>query len=68
LAIPAFILLALAPAEEERRRREAERDARRGLPPTPRRKQCPDCAETIKAEARVCKHCGFRFEEPAGVG
>jgi len=24
-------------------------------------KLCPDCAETILAEARVCKHCGYRF-------
>jgi hypothetical protein len=31
--------------------------------PEPRRqtKQCPDCAETILAQARVCKHCGYRF-------
>lgn len=21
-------------------------------------KKCPDCAELIKADARVCKHCG----------
>lgn len=25
------------------------------------RKRCPDCAETILADARVCKHCGYRF-------
>jgi hypothetical protein len=24
-------------------------------------KQCPDCAETVLAAARVCKHCGYRF-------
>jgi hypothetical protein len=24
-------------------------------------KKCPDCAETVLAEARVCKHCGYRF-------
>lgn len=22
--------------------------------------QCPDCAELIRKEARVCKHCGCR--------
>jgi hypothetical protein len=25
-------------------------------------KKCPDCAETILHDARVCKHCGYRFE------
>jgi Uncharacterised protein family UPF0547 len=25
-------------------------------------KICPDCAETVKSAARVCKHCGFRFD------
>jgi hypothetical protein len=25
-------------------------------------KRCPDCAEDVKLEARVCKHCGYRFE------
>jgi predicted amidophosphoribosyltransferase len=25
-------------------------------------KTCPDCAETILEAARVCRHCGFRFE------
>ena len=25
-------------------------------------KTCPDCAEPILAEARVCKHCRYRFE------
>ncbi|QCI93375.1 zinc ribbon domain-containing protein [Novosphingobium sp. EMRT-2] len=26
-------------------------------------KQCPKCAETIKAAAVVCKHCGYNFEQ-----
>jgi hypothetical protein len=30
---------------------------------TRRTKNCPDCAETVLAEARVCKHCGHRFSE-----
>lgn len=25
-------------------------------------KTCPKCAETIKAAAVICKHCGFNFE------
>ena len=24
-------------------------------------KQCPDCAETVLADARVCKHCQHQF-------
>jgi hypothetical protein len=27
-------------------------------------KRCPDCAEAVLAEARVCKHCGYRFAPP----
>jgi predicted amidophosphoribosyltransferase len=26
-------------------------------------KICPKCAETIKYEAKVCKHCGYEFSE-----
>jgi hypothetical protein len=29
-------------------------------------KKCPDCAEHIRADAKVCRHCGFRFDQPAG--
>lgn len=25
---------------------------------------CPDCAETVLAAAKVCKHCGHRFAPP----
>jgi hypothetical protein len=28
-------------------------------------KKCPDCAETVRAEAHVCKHCGYRFDPAA---
>ena len=32
----------------------------------PATKVCPDCAETVKAAARVCRFCGHRFEDEAG--
>lgn len=65
LPIPAFSLVMLAPSEEQRHRRAAARAVRRDQPRAPRHKRCPDCAETVQYEAKVCKHCGFRFDETA---
>ncbi|MGH2959649.1 MAG: zinc ribbon domain-containing protein [Solirubrobacterales bacterium] len=30
-------------------------------------KTCPDCAETIKAEARICRHCGHEFPDAQSI-
>ncbi len=30
-------------------------------------KTCPECAEEVRSAARVCKHCGYRFEAPAAA-
>jgi Uncharacterised protein family UPF0547 len=31
----------------------------------PDEKVCPECAETVKAAAQVCRFCGYRFEQAA---
>lgn len=34
----------------------------KGMRPTPETHvKCPDCAELVKREARVCKHCGCKL-------
>lgn len=32
------------------------------VPPARAEKKCPDCAEMVLVDARVCRHCGYRFD------
>jgi hypothetical protein len=32
------------------------------------RTRCPDCREEIRADANVCKHCGFRLRPRPKLG
>jgi hypothetical protein len=43
-------------------RRPGSNSQATGAPSIVATKNCPDCAELVQAEARVCKHCGFRFD------
>lgn len=55
--------------KEEKAKKQKEREQRlENLERLKRRlydekfKKCPDCAEDVKKEARVCKHCRYRWE------
>ncbi|WP_442930081.1 zinc ribbon domain-containing protein [Mycolicibacterium sp. BiH015] len=32
-----------------------------------RRRKCPECAELILVDAKVCKHCGYRLSSAVPV-
>jgi hypothetical protein len=53
-------LLAIAGGWQLRSSSPTPADAGEQLPQR-LRKKCPECAELVQPDARVCKHCGFRF-------
>ncbi|WP_251980302.1 zinc ribbon domain-containing protein [Salinibacter ruber] len=44
-------------------RQRSQPSSTREFNPDEHEKKCPDCAEYIKLEARVCKHCGHEFSK-----
>lgn len=49
--------------EKQASSRKEKQSPAQDFDPDDHEKKCPDCAEYIKLEARVCKHCGRRFSD-----
>ena len=45
-----LIVALMSPNEQELKRRN----------PGPKQKKCPECAELVMADAKVCRYCGYR--------
>lgn len=58
LGIVGLVIIAALP------RAENYLDTPQGRLESGRAKKCPECAELVQPDARVCKHCGTRFMAP----
>ena len=60
--LSAFYYLYVKPKQQAEAAGAAVTKADPGPSEEPDTKQCPECAETIKAAARVCRFCRHRFD------
>ncbi|MCS4034516.1 ribosomal protein L32 [Salinibacter ruber] len=62
--IAVLVMEEVEPQEKEvSGRRSSRQSGAQEFDPDKHEKKCPDCAEYIKIEARVCKHCGREFSD-----
>ncbi|MCS3956732.1 ribosomal protein L32 [Salinibacter ruber] len=62
--IAVLVMEEVEPQEKEvSGRRSSQSSGAQEFNPDKHEKKCPDCAEYIKIEARVCKHCGREFSD-----
>lgn len=59
--IPAIAVSEVEEEEQTSRGKGGQVSTTGGFDPDEHEKKCPMCAEYIKLEARVCKHCGHEF-------
>lgn len=58
------VLTAIQNREKDSRSLQQESVKTDSVCPSDDTKECPQCAEVIKAKAKVCRFCGYSFEEP----
>ena len=61
--IAALVVEEVESEEKQSSPRRKHSSAPQEFDPDEHEKKCPDCAEYIKLEARVCKHCGHEFSD-----